>query len=624
MRVRTMARARPRLYQRTAAICASAAALLVLPLAPAAAADVSKAAEAMGAPELALAPLGGSGGGYFTARCPGNQYLAGVRLRVGDDIDAIQPLCVPYNRVDFVEREHVADKYGGYYRKIEKSRLEPIAPYHDFIGGPGGGGPVDVVCEEDVVTGILVGDEGVYTRTVNRLGIFCEREEESRRRDGAGNLVSCQYSSASESASGWKLYPEAEFVGPKATPNEGFFSDDEVSRGEADQHCPCGQAAVGITGRAGKWLDAVGLMCGEVIIPKVVKAQGRVKLAPGTSPLPPLPICAAAKQARDRNSPAAPGLEAQCAAQAPLKAQGRVKLDPTNASVHPALSICEAADKALARNSPAARGLAQQCAAEKKKPLPPIDLNALQARGAEIANAEPEAAALRDEQGAARRGFEIGLAAAEWHTAPGPGKQRIHDMLSYVKQSTFGPSEQSAFDAAVAFSLALYKQKLDDLATRGAAMTVDDPLSAEFRSLQAEGDARRGFEIGLAAAEGHTAPGPGKQKIRGALPPAEQAGYDTAVSFSIDRNNNPDLARTGAAIAKGDPTVAAVRDASADALYRLGFDIASGFFGDPALGGLGYTATGPGSLGVRSNLSAAGQEGFNAATAFHFSRTYAH
>ncbi len=119
------------------------------------------------------------------------------------------------------------------------------------FGGPGGGGPVDVVCKENVVTGILVGDEGVYTRTVNRLGVFCEVNAKAWRSDATGKLVSCEYSSAYRSSviaegpggpGGWTLDPEAEFEGPKATANEGFFEDDEVSRGEADQHCPCGRS----------------------------------------------------------------------------------------------------------------------------------------------------------------------------------------------------------------------------------------------------------------------------------------------------------------------------------------------------------------------------------------------
>lgn len=82
------------------------------------------------------------------------------------------------------------------------------------------------------------------------------------------------------------------------------------------------------------------------------------------------------------------------------------------------------------------------------------------------------------------------------------------------------------------------------------------------------------------------------------------------------------LAAIGAAIAEADPTVAAARDAEADALYRQGFDIATAIFGDPALGARGNTATGPGSLGIRDALSAAGQRGFKASVALHLSRNY--
>jgi hypothetical protein len=58
--------------------------------------------------------------------------------------------------------------------------------------------------------------------------------------------------------------------------------------------------------------------------------------------------------------------------------------------------------------------------------------------------------------------------------------------------------------------------------------------------------------------------------------------------------------------------------------YQLGFDIATGIFGDPALGALGNTLTGPGSLKIRDSLSAAGQRGFNAAVDLHLARHYSH
>src|SRR5260221_14715432 len=38
--------------------------------------------------------LGGRGGGQFVARCPQGQYLTGVELRTGNDVEAIRIICV--------------------------------------------------------------------------------------------------------------------------------------------------------------------------------------------------------------------------------------------------------------------------------------------------------------------------------------------------------------------------------------------------------------------------------------------------------------------------------------------------------------------------------------------------
>src|SRR5258707_1089398 len=72
------------------------------------------------------------------------------------------------------------------------------------------------------------------------------------------------------------------------------------------------------------------------------------------------------------------------------------------------------------------------------------------------------------------------------------------------------------------------------------------------------------------------------------------------------------LAARGEALAQADEIVGAARTAEDDVFYWLGFDIAMGIFGDPALGAQGNTAVGPGSLGIRDSLSPAGQRGFNA------------
>jgi hypothetical protein len=244
---------------------------------------------------------------------------------------------------------------------------------------------------------------------------------------------------------------------------------------------------------------------------------------------------------------------------------------------------------------------------------PPIDIYALNRRGAEIANSDPDAGPLRDQYGPApaplRFGFEVGLAAAEGHTMPGPGKQAIRDQLSIT--------EQRGYDAAVAFSLERNRKKITDLAPRGAEIANKYPLAVELRSQQPDDAARLGFDIGMAVAEGQTEPGPGKQKVHDALYTDEQAGFDAAVSFSLGWNKNKELAVVGAEIAEALPIVGMLRNGEADALYRLGFDIATGIFGDPILGAKGNTQIGPGSMKIRDSLSAAGQRGFNAAMAFY-------
>jgi len=179
-----------------------------------------------------------------------------------------------------------------------------------------------------------------------------------------------------------------------------------------------------------------------------------------------------------------------------------------------------------------------------------------------------------------------------------------------------------AAPAATPSAVPINAADLDALAARGEPIANQDPLAAELRSRMPEGPALRGFDIGMAAAEGNTAPGPGKQRVHDALTPTEQSGFDGAVSFSLQRNKNAQLAATGAAIALADPDVAQARTADGDVFYWLGFDIASGVFGDPALGALGNTAVGPGSMAIRGALSPAAQKGFNASMAMHLSRNY--
>jgi hypothetical protein len=159
-------------------------------------------------------------------------------------------------------------------------------------------------------------------------------------------------------------------------------------------------------------------------------------------------------------------------------------------------------------------------------------------------------------------------------------------------------------------------------AARGAILARDTSLATLIREREPDGPLRRGFDIGMGVCEGHTAWGPGKQKILDSLSNPEQRGFLVARDYSLDRNNNVDFAKRGAAIADRDPVVANARGTEPPGLYWLGFDIATGIFGDPALGAQGNTQSGPGSLGIRDKLSPEAQRGFNDSMRLHLSRNY--
>jgi hypothetical protein len=254
---------------------------------------------------------------------------------------------------------------------------------------------------------------------------------------------------------------------------------------------------VGINGRAGKWLDSVGLICGALPYDATPK------------PLPP---------------------KSQ-----PVKSIGRVN---TGSSPPPSRSICDSARDALSRQSPAAPNLVATCRAAGGAATSAIsnaDLENVRLRGEYMASMDDAAAGLRNRlDGAARRGFEIGLGAWDHNTAPGPGKQRYHD----------------------------------------------------------------------------------------ALITPEQQGFDLAAAYALPKNKHAALIEVGVRIANADAEVTAARAVDPDVFFTMGFDIASGLFGDPAAGSEGSKAMGPGAMEIRNALTLPGRRGFDASTKLHFARAY--
>lgn len=90
----------------------------------------------------------------------------------------------------------------------------------------------------------------------------------------------------------------------------------------------------------------------------------------------------------------------------------------------------------------------------------------------------------------------------------------------------------------------------------------------------------------------------------------------------VDPDRVDALAAKGAEIAGIDPTVAEARVAKPGMMYQLGFDIATGLFGDPILGTDGKTAMDADTTSIRNSLSTTGQRGFDASVKFHLARAY--
>jgi ribosome modulation factor len=410
--------------------------------------------------EVFLPKLGGSGGGTFNSPCQAGQNLMGFELRAADDVDSVRAVCVTASGPRQISEPHLIGE------------STPL-PGEDGWHGGSGGRFEHVLCPRSspIVLGLGIEKEGATTIIVNKIHLYCGLAV-----TGAQNV------SAEPSA----IYEAPEYERSRSILGEGRVGISGHVEAEKEA-CPPGQVAVGIHGRSGIWVDAVGLICAvpRLVPDNAIKSIGRV----------------------NRGS-------------VPLRAPG---------------SICQSAQEARARNSPVAARLDAACQAFLARPQAP----------------------------------------------------------------TPAPTMSDALNA-------------DDSAVRVQAALDADPMLRQLRDRLAEGE-QRGFDLGIASSEGQTLWGPGKQKTYDGLGSSDQRGFRTAVAFVLDRNRNSDLARVGAAITAADMALSEARARDPDPRYWLGFDIATGIFGDPALGAHGNTLPGPGSLGIRDALNPASQRGFNAA-----------
>jgi hypothetical protein len=164
---------------------------------------------------------GGPGGGPVRLQCPPNYFMLGVAMRAGAWVDAIRANCV----------------------RFDANRRRFIGPpqFTRFAGGPGGGFTQNGCSEDRYVAGIKIG----FTRDSNRPKYLDYIELECAVVSGYGGETKVCLHTGNGC---WDRHPSP-------GPYNGFGLSFTL-------RCPANQAAVGLSGRSGAYVDALGLVCG--------------------------------------------------------------------------------------------------------------------------------------------------------------------------------------------------------------------------------------------------------------------------------------------------------------------------------------------------------------------------
>ncbi len=162
---------------------------------------------------------GGPGGSPFVDRCPAPSYLVGFRFLSGDWIDAIQPLCATF------------DPRAGQFGLFGEASVPDSG-----LGFHGGstGGMSTMSCPKDA---------------------YLRRLQFGQSNEGYVDFV--QFGCVPITGSGGDVFCRRGALGCYV---ERRSETDQIYEA-AYQLCETGEAAVGIRGRAGSYLDALGLMC---------------------------------------------------------------------------------------------------------------------------------------------------------------------------------------------------------------------------------------------------------------------------------------------------------------------------------------------------------------------------
>ena len=173
---------------------------------------------------------GGAGGGGFITFCPPGQYLVGFDARAGAWVDNLGGLCATYD--------------------VQSGALDGVTPL-SRQGGSGGAHVDPVKCSS-------------RTQAIARIQFFMTIGTGG----GEGFVdylsLSCQNLSSRSQDRSEEVALNTEGGAPYKTNGD---------RGYHVQACPRGQLAIGIQGRSGQFVDALGLICGP--------GPGQRALSPG-------------------------------------------------------------------------------------------------------------------------------------------------------------------------------------------------------------------------------------------------------------------------------------------------------------------------------------------------------
>jgi hypothetical protein len=183
--------------------------------------------------------FGGPGGGHFSMTCDPGHYLVGFHGRAGGTVDGIGLICAPYDAT--------TGKAGSGSRK-------------GYAGGRGGTEQEVYCAPGEPLTGLGLAHTrggGHVRQFVNTVDIFCKHR---------GNATSCISS--------------GERCGPIPSKSKGAGSFGSADYQYDRPNCPASEAATGIQGRSGIYIDAMGLICAALPAKPPVDASSSLGHAP--------------------------------------------------------------------------------------------------------------------------------------------------------------------------------------------------------------------------------------------------------------------------------------------------------------------------------------------------------